>query len=65
MGEYGIDYCEGGYHSEYVLLTDWMRDLKGHEVYISGSFDGECIDDLETALDFLEIPYNRIESLII
>lgn len=68
FGDYaepGIDFCKGGYHSEAVALDPWLKNLKGSEVYISGAFDGECIDDLETALEFLKIPYHRIEDLIL
>jgi hypothetical protein len=61
----GIDYAPGNLHSETVRLDDWMRDLRNADVYISGAFDGECIDDLETALKFLNIPYKRVEELII
>lgn len=58
------DFCDGGSHSEKVLITDWMRELSG-EVFISGAFDGECIEDLEIALTHLSVNYTRIEPLII
>jgi len=60
-----VEFCEGGRHSDVVMIAEWMHELKGQDIYISGAFDGECIDDLETALDFLELPYTRIEELII
>lgn len=63
--EEGVAYCDGGTHSEVVLLDEWMKHLPKEDVHIAGAFDGECIDDLETALDFLEVNYNRIESLIV
>jgi hypothetical protein len=63
--EEGIVWADGGHHSEVVLLTDWMRELKGHKVSISGAFDGECIEDLEYALNALNIPFKRVESLIV
>ena len=59
------NWTEGGYHSEYVYLAPWMRTLAGCKVDICGAFDGECIEDLEIALEALEIPFNRIEELII
>lgn len=61
----GVDYCPGGTHSQIVMLDDWIKDLKGHDVYICGAFDGECLDDLETALEFLKIEYTRVEQLIL
>ncbi len=37
-------FCEGGNHSEYVLIDDWMIKLRGCDVTISGAFDGDhCI----------------------
>jgi hypothetical protein len=57
-------FCEGGSHSEAVLIEDWMR-LSGHDVYISGAFDGECIEDLEIALRHCQVKFFRIEDLII
>jgi hypothetical protein len=60
-----IEVCEGGNHSQCVLIADWMHELKGADVTISGAFDGECIEDLEIALNHLEIPFTREESLIL
>lgn len=59
------DFCPGGTHSEVVYLAPWMRELPKTGVHIAGAFDGECIDDLETALEYLEIDYQRIETLIV
>jgi len=56
-------FCEGGSHSEVVLLEDWMR-IEG-KVFISGAFDSECIEDLEIALRYLNVDFERIESLIV
>ena len=58
-------YCEGGNHSNVVEIADWMHDLKGHDVNIAGAFDGECIEDLEVAMDHLDIKFNRVEELIV
>ena len=59
------EYTEGGSHSEYVQIQDWMYDLKHDDVSICGCFDGECIEDMEIALEHCEIPFNRIEELIV
>lgn len=56
-------FAEGGNHSEVVLIEDWMK-IPG-EVYISGAFDGECIEDLEIALRHCNVPFSRIEHLIV
>lgn len=58
-------WTEGGNHSEIVLIDDWMLELEGEEVDICGAFDGECIEDLEIALDATEVKYRRIEELIV
>lgn len=61
----GVDFCPGGDHSQVVQLDDWMRWLKDHEVHVAGAFDGECIEDLEIALNYLEVEFNRVEHLIV
>lgn len=58
-------YVEGGNHSEWVLVDDWMKELRHDEVFICGAFDGECIEDLEIALESLNIEPKRIEELIV
>lgn len=62
--EYLEDYVEGGNHSEMVLIENWMYELKGHEVFLTGCFDGECIEDMEIALNHCEVPFERVESCI-
>ena len=67
----GIEWCEGGNHSQIVLIQQWMKDIKKHQkktkcnVFIGGAFDGECLEDLEIALRHLEIKFNRVEELIV
>ncbi len=58
------NYIEGGDSSEYVLIESWMWDLKGHDVYLCGFFDGRCIADMEQALNHCEIPFQRLEQFI-
>ena len=64
-GEEGEEWAEGGGHSEIVLLTGWMRSLKGCEVYLCGAFDGECIEDIQLALEAVGVSYRRLNELII
>lgn len=59
-----VNYCDGGSHSEVVLIDDWMRTLEG-EVYLCGAFDGECIEDMEIALNYVGKEFERLESLIV
>jgi hypothetical protein len=59
------NFVIGGNHSEAVLVEDWMRNLKNDEVYISGAFDGECIEDLEIALRGCGVEFKRVNNLII
>lgn len=61
----GFDFCDGGGHSEVVLVEDWMRELKGKDVYLCGAFDGECIEDMEYALRSAGVAYKRLNDLII
>jgi len=61
----GHTWVEGGEHSEIVLIDEWMHNLRGHTVSICGAFDGECIEDLEIALEGANVPFKRINDLII
>lgn len=58
------EYTDGGNHSEYVRIENWMYELKGHEVCLAGCFDGECIEDMEIALSHCKVPFKRIDELI-
>jgi hypothetical protein len=58
-------WCNGGYHSQIVFIDEWMKKLPKSKVFISGAFDGECIEDLEIALTHLKVKFRRIPSLII
>jgi len=59
------DFVEGGYHSEAVMISDWMRDLPKAGIYLAGAFDGECIEDMEIALRSLKVKFTRVEDLIV
>lgn len=59
------NFVEGGYHSEAVLIADWLRHLPKSGVYLAGAFDGECIEDMEIALSALRIKFHRVEDLIV
>lgn len=59
------NFVEGGYHSEAVLIADWLRMLPKSGVYLAGAFDGECIEDMEIALNALKVKFTRVEDLIV
>jgi len=59
----GKDYCLGGNHSQIVMLDPWIKALKGHQVYLAGAFRGECLEDIQIAMDALKINYKDIEEL--
>lgn len=63
--QHGQYLTKGGYHSQVVLVDDWMFELAGHEVDLCGAFDGECIEDMEIALAAAGVSFNRISKLII
>ena len=60
-----LEWVEGGGHSDYVIVEEWMKNLAKHQVYISGAFDGECIQDLEYALRGANVNFQRINDLIL
>jgi hypothetical protein len=57
-------WAEGGYHSEIVYLPEWMKALPD-SVDLCGAFDGECIEDMEIALDACGKDVNRVEMCIV
>lgn len=59
------NFVEGGTHSNAVLITDWIRELKGHEVYLTGAFKGECLEDMEIALNSQDIKWQYIKELCV
>jgi hypothetical protein len=59
------DWTEGGNHSEVVYTPEWIHRLKGHEVSLCGAFDGECIEDMEIALQACDVEFERVEELIV
>lgn len=63
--EHGSKYIKGGNHSSYVLISDWIENLQGHSVKLCGAFDGECIEDMEIALNACNVKFKRIEKLIV
>ena len=58
-------FVEGGNHSEVVLITDWIKDLRGHEVYLTGAFMGECLEDMQIALNSQEVEFEYIRGLCV
>lgn len=64
-----ITWCQGTrpHHTDndVVEIADWMHELQDNNIIISGAFDGECVADLEAALDALDINYKREEGLIV
>lgn len=57
-------WVKGGNHSEVVWVPKWLKNLKYNDVAIAGCFDGECIEDLEIALESQDISFKRVENLI-
>jgi len=59
------NFVKGGDHSEAVLITDWIKNLRGHEVYLSGAFIGECLEDIQIALESQGIEPVLIDELCV
>ncbi len=52
-------------HSDFVLIPEWVQELKNDKVFLAGAFDGECIADMQDALDAAGVRYTRVEELIV
>lgn len=61
----GVRWADGCSHSEVVMLDDWIKDLKGHDVTLTGAFENECIATVEAAMDNCDVEYEREEGLIV
>ena len=63
--EYPGNWTEDGNHSEIVWLAPFIKELKGENVFVSGAFSGECLEDLEIALTACDVKFKRVKSLIL
>lgn len=59
------NFVEGGNHSEAVLIEGWIKELKGAKVYLTGAFMGECLEDMEIALESQKIDWEYIKGLCV
>lgn len=59
------EYCEGGTHSEVVHVPQWIKELKGRTVKLAGAFRGECLEDMEIALNFVGAKIKFVNSLCV
>ena len=62
---HGTKICKGGFHSQVVIIEPWIEALKGHDVFLCGAFEGECIEDMEVVLRFSDVTFTKVYSLII
>ena len=51
--------------TDIIEIEQWQRDLDGEKVLLGGAFHGECILDMQTAFDALEINYETIDELVV
>lgn len=63
--KYGTRFVNGGNHCEIVEIPDFLDDIKTADVYLAGAFDGECIEDMEIAMQALKIDFTRLEQFIV
>jgi len=65
MANDGGEWVDGGSHSEVVPIEGWMKELTDDSVFLCGAFDGECIEDMEYALEGANVGYMRVGPLIV
>ena len=49
---------------EFAYCYDWIKKLKGNEIFVAGGCRYECLLDLEETLEHLDIPYTTIQELV-
>lgn len=57
------DYHDGV--TDILMIDDWMQKLKADNIFLGGSFEGECVCDIETALNAIEIEVIKCDDLIV
>lgn len=62
---YEEDFVEGGNHSDFVYIPQWIKKLKHDKVYLAGAFKYECLEDMEIALSSQCIDFETINHLCI
>ena len=65
MDELPDDYVEGGNHSEIVYVPEWVKNLRHSVVHLSGAFRGECLEDMEIALDSTGAKWEYLNHLCV
>ena len=59
------NFVDGGSHSEIVYVPEWVQDLKGHQVHLTGAFKYECLEDMEIALDSVDANWKYLNHLCV
>lgn len=54
-------------HTEKDILpiAEFQKELKNNEVYLGGAFENECLNDVETIMEHLNINYKKIQELCV
>ncbi len=63
--EPGPDMIPGGSHSKYVWVPDWIKELAGLSVTVTGAFKGECLEDIDIALQHVGAKVRMWDWLIV
>lgn len=66
----GTKWCYGtrDHHdgiNDVLIIDDWMHDLKGSKVIVGGSFSGECVLDILTVLENIDLELVERKDLIV
>jgi hypothetical protein len=64
-----ITWCQGtrDYHTEedVILIEEWMHDLKNDNIFLAGSFENECVLDIKTAFDAINVNLTKLDDLVV
>lgn len=57
-------WIDGGLHSRFLPVPNFLEQLKKDDIKLCGIFDGECLEDLQILLNTFDISYERLEKFI-
>lgn len=51
--------------NDILIIEDFQRELKNHTIFLGGAFENECLNDVETVMNHLNINYTKIPELCV
>jgi hypothetical protein len=67
--EKNLNWCYGNriYHTkrDILLIKKWMHELKKSHVFVGGFFKYECVNDILTIFENINVDYTYVNKLVV